>query len=358
MKKRYLCLPVLVLWLGLCAALWLGGTQDISYSERRKLAQFPAFSGQTISQGSFMSGFESFCQDQFPGREAFRTANALFQKYVLGKKDSNGIVLVDGQAMKLEYPLHTDALDANLGKLTAVNRQFLEGAEKIVFTVVPDKAYYLAGSTYPKMDYAALFDRVSGLDFARYVDITDLLHGSDYYRTDLHWNQADILPAANRLCEALGIEAPDGLEETVLGDFYGVYYGQAALPMQADTMTILENDHTRESTVQAYGGKTETAVYDLPLFSGRDAYDVFLSGSSGLLTVTNPLGNPAKKLVVFRDSFGSSLVPLLLQGYGQVELVDIRYLPAAQLGKLVDFEGKDVLFVYSTTVLNTPGIFK
>ena len=65
-----------------------------------------------------------------------------------------------------------------------------------------------------------------------------------------------------------------------------------------------------------------------------------------------------KELIVFRDSYGSSLSPLLAEGYAKVTLVDIRYLPAARLGDFVDFHGQDVLFLYSTAVLNNSDTLK
>lgn len=358
MKKRMIAVPVLALWLALSLGLWLLPRTDVSDTERRKLAQFPTVKVQNVLQGGFMSDFESAAQDQFPGREIFRSVKALFDRYGLAKADSNGIALFSGQMVKIEYPLNESALDADIAKLAAIYNQYLQGANEVIFCVVPDKALYLQGGKLPAMDYDRLFDAFQGAEIGRFVDIRGLLGYESYYKTDLHWNQKEILPVAQTLCAALDIPAPEGLQEKDLGSFYGVYKGQSALPAQKDTMTVLTNDLIEGCSVMAYGAKEETKVYDLEKFSGRDPYDVFLSGANGLLTVTNPKGQPGRKLVVFRDSFGSSLVPLLLQGYETVELVDIRYLPASRLGEVMDFAGKDVLFLYSTTVLNTPGIFK
>ena len=59
-------------------------------------------------------------------------------------------------------------------------------------------------------------------------------------------------------------------------------------------------------------------------------------------------------MVVFRDSYGSSLVPLLVQEYATVTLVDIRtnYIMPERLGSFMEFNGQDVLFMYSSLVLN------
>lgn len=78
---------------------------------------------------------------------------------------------------------------------------------------------------------------------------------------------------------------------------------------------------------------------------------MFLSGSLSLITIENPQATRDKKLILFRDSFGSALAPLLISGYREITLVDIRYIHPDHLGQFVDFEGCDVLFLYSTLVL-------
>ena len=60
-----------------------------------------------------------------------------------------------------------------------------------------------------------------------------------------------------------------------------------------------------------------------------------------------------KKLYLFRDSFSSSLAPLLVGGYSEIYLIDIRYVMSDYLDLFLSFEeGQDILFLYSTEVLN------
>ena len=82
-------------------------------------------------------------------------------------------------------------------------------------------------------------------------------------------------------------------------------------------------------------------------------YDLFLSGSRSLLRIDNPDALWDRTLVVFRDSFGSSIIPLLAESYRTVYAVDIRYLASDRLGRVVEFpDDTDVLFFYSATVLH------
>ena len=92
--------------------------------------------------------------------------------------------------------------------------------------------------------------------------------------------------------------------------------------------------------------------------NGRDPYEMFMSGSDALLTVENPNCNNDKHLIMFRDSFGSSISPLFIESYSKITLIDIRYISSDMLGQFVNFENSDVLFLYSTLVLNNSLSFK
>ena len=75
---------------------------------------------------------------------------------------------------------------------------------------------------------------------------------------------------------------------------------------------------------------------------------MYLSGPAPVLKITNPSYEGERRLVLFGDSFSSSLAPLLAEAYSEIDLVDIRYIDPDLLGDLIEFENADVLFLYST----------
>ena len=161
--------------------------------------------------------------------------------------------------------------------------------------------------------------------------------------------------AAQAICEAMGVSgfAADELTQTAVErPFYGVYHGQAALPMDAEELRVMRGDILDGCTVYNFVNDAYTPVYDRERLEGKDMYEAYLSGAQSLLRIENPNAATDRELVVIRDSFGSSLVPLLAQDYKTVTLVDIRYINAQLVGRYVDFAGKDVLFMYSSLVLN------
>lgn len=361
--KKYQTIFILVLWAGLTLTAWLRPAGEMSQAERRPLAQMPEFSLSALESGQFREKFEDYSLDQFPLRDGFRTLKSLFHSQVLGMKDNNGIYLTKGIAVKQEYPLNETSLDAAIRKFDTIHENFL-GESRCFFALVPDKGYYLAEpSGHLAMDYEALYAKLeAGLPWAAQIDLRQALTAGDYYRTDTHWRQECLLPAATAICDALGVTAPKGEDYSRIQSerpFYGVYYGQAALPMEPDTLTWLENETLRQCAVYDYETGKTGAVYDTAkLTESRDPYDVFLSGARALLTIENPNAKTDRELIVFRDSFGSSMVPLLLEDYAKVTLVDIRYVSSAKLDSFLDFHGQDVLFLYSTLVLNNSASLK
>ena len=355
---------LVALWLVLTGFAWFAPAKEMSESERRPLDQMPEISVETLLNGKFMGAFEDYTLDQFPLRDTFRTVKALFHNYVLQQSDNNGIYLADGYAAKLEYPLSQDSLDHALMRFRFVYDTYLKDTGSRVFmSVIPDKGYYLAEENgYLAMDYAAMMEAFrEGMPWATHVDITGTLGKESYYFTDTHWRQETILSAAERLCAALGTTPfdRDGFTQTALErPFYGVYYGQAALPMEPETLYIMENEILSQCRVYDHETGLYTDIYNMDMLGSKDLYDVFLSGAKSLLTIENPNATTDRELVVFRDSFGSSMVPLLVRDYAKVTLVDIRYLSSQLLGRFMEFNGQDVLFLYSTLVLNNSTTIK
>lgn len=347
---------VAAVWLVLAVWAWLSPADTHSASERRALAQFPELSWGQLMGGKFMSEFESYTLDQFPMRDSFRGLKAQVHYNLLWQQDNNGIYLSQGHAAKLEYPLNEASVDHALKVFQKVYDKYLQNSQ-VYLAVVPDKGYYLTETgNYPAMDYDALFEKMkTGMPYASYVNLTDTLEMEDYYRTDTHWRQEALLHTATTVCRAMDAAVPTPRDYTATAadvPFYGVYYGQAALPMEPDTLYTMESELLKSCRVFNYETGQYGIVYDRTKLAGDDLYEVFLSGPVSLLTIENPQATTDRELILFRDSFGSAIAPLLVQGYKTVTLVDIRYISSAMLDRFIDFHGQDVLFLYSTLVLN------
>lgn len=329
-----------------------------SESERRPLAQFPEnITWNGVVDGDTIEKFEDYAVDQFPLREFFRTLKAKFALNVLGLKENNGLAVQDGFIAKIEEELNPDLLNYSIGRLEYIYNKYLaeNGGNKYVM-LVPDKNYYLGEDYgYPSPDYKALAELIQErLPGMTYVDIFGALSLEDYYRTDTHWSQEKLEGVVDVLAQAMGISdrLSGQYEKHELEGFKGVYYGQSALNPKPDQLVYLTNDILESCTVFDYETNKTYGIYNFEAFEGKDGYDFFLSGTRALLRIDNPNATTDKELVIFRDSFGSSLAPLLVEGYKSIYLVDIRYVMPDLVGKMIDLEGKDVLMMYSALVLN------
>ena len=345
-----------VVFVSLTMASWLLPPQEFSDNERRKLAQRPKFSPDTMSDGSFMMEFEKYTLDQFPLRDQFRTLKAYTTYDVFGQLDNHDIYIQDGYAAKLEYPLQMDSLEHAADRFAYIYEKYLAGKEmNIYLSIVPDKSYFLAEKHgYLSTDYEKLFHVMRNhMNYADYIDITGTLDITDYYKTDTHWRQEKLPETAAVLAEGMGTSISGAYTEYALDvPFYGVYYGQSALPLPPETLYYLSNDVLDGCIVTNHEDQTMGSIYNMEKKSGKDPYEIFLSGPRSLITIENPNCESDKELVIFRDSFGSSIAPLLSEGYAKITLVDIRYLRADLLERFIEFKNQDVLFLYSTSVLN------
>lgn len=348
-----------VLVFGLSAAFLLLPDNAVSGTERRKLKQLPVLSSKTVFSGEFIKDMEAYMLDQFPARDIFRSVNAITRFNIMAQKDVNGLYTVNGGLYKREYPLNTAQIHYAADNMNRIYNDYLTGMN-VFYSVIPDKnAFEASENGYLSIDYTKMMslfcDRVENMD---YIDIWDCLTVDDYYRTDTHWRQERLFPAAWRLSEALKVEITleSGYTRTIHSPFYGVYYGQSAMPAKPDELVYLTNDIIDNTVVWSAETNNTYSVYDTDKLYGMDAYDVFLSGAQALLTIDT--GGAGRELVIFRDSYGSSIAPLFLGAYSKITLIDLRYINSALLGEFITFEDQDVLFLYSTGLINNGMLLK
>lgn len=337
---------------------------EISYSERRKLQKPPSFTIENLLSREYFESYEKYFLDQFPFREYFRSIKATTRLNIFRQKDNNSIYVVEGSINKMEYPMNEKAIRNAANKLNEVYRKYLQGMD-VSYAIIPDKNYFMASDNgYLAMNYDRLIELMNeNIQNMKYIDLFDQLDLDDYYRTDIHWRQESIVDVAGLLTEKMkegeNIQSTVKYTEKSLYPYYGSYYGQAALKLTPDKLIYLTNEMIENATVYDHIDETYSQVYAEDKFGNIDSYDVFLSGAKSILTITNPISSSDEELIIFRDSFGSSIAPLMLNEYARITLVDLRYLGTNLLGNYIDFsKNQDVLFLYNTIIINNSYMLK
>lgn len=363
MKDKLIVIIFSACFFALSITAWVKPSKDISDTELRKLAKKPQISIESIMSGKYTKDFEAYSLDQFPLRDELRALKAYTYLSIYQRKDNNGIFLNNGYVSKLEYPYKKESIDYALSRFNYVYESFIkEGGSKVYVTVVPDKSLFLAeDSQVLCMDYEELFKDVKvGMDYAEYIDIAPLLNVNMYYKTDPHWDNSSLKPVADYILKEMGGE---GNNTYIKGsafekDFKGVYFGQAGVKLSSEEFNVLWPERCEDIKVMDLQNQKEIPMYDFEKLDSRSEYDVFLGGPLSLVTIENSKAKGDRELIIIRDSFASALAPLFTPEYKKITLVDIRYLNGSQLGNYVDFNGQDVLFLYSTSVLNNSSTIK
>ena len=335
--------------------------ESISLAERRKLALFPTISFEEIINTKFMSKFEVYLADHFPFREGFRQIKSNFSLSLLHKKELEGIYKVEDHLSKLEFPLNEEQVLIGAKKFNEIYAQYLKGL-KVYYAVIPDKNYFLAEQNgYPSMDYMLLKSLLNEhIQNMTEIELFDCLEIDDYYKTDPHWKQDKLEKVLLRLQEKMSFTSTpfSAYDKLIFAPFNGAYIGQSALNIPSEAIMYMIDDIIAKATVFNVEQSETTDVYTPRANTTLDGYSIFLNGAAALEIIENSNSKSGKELIIFRDSFASSLTPLLIGAYDKITLVDLRYMPSDLLNEYITFDEQDVLFLYSTLVLNNSSMLR
>lgn len=336
----------------------------VSYLERRYLAQAEDITFENIKNGEIVTQIESYALDQFPFRDELRNIKAFANYNIFMKQENQNIIVVDGSMYEIKSSYNYDNAKNTISKINSVAENLFND-NNCYFALIPDKSCYLDmnGNEY---DYSIIEDAVTGnlSKEISYIPIYDTLTNKDYYKTDLHWSQDKIIDTSNRIIEYLDVtdvSNPTEYVSYIIDDYHGSYAVRSALSYIKDDIVYMSNERINNSLVYNYETNLTTAVYDLDKLTDKkslDKYDIFLSGASPLLKVTAP-DKTGKTLILFRDSYGSSIAPLLLEYYDTIYLIDLRYINSSLIENFIEIKPEyDVLFLYSTSMIEISGNFK
>lgn len=335
--------------------------KTISVSERRKLKQLSSLLDASILDSNFTNKFEEYAVDQFPMRDFFKTVKSYVKLNIMLQKDNNKLVIKDDYIYSLDYPLNLNSIDNITSKITSLCEKYFNKNNNIYYSIIPDKNYFLSDD-YIKIDYKKLEDLMKeNLKNYQYINIIPLLNLDDYYKTDTHWKQENLEKIAKKIdIEINGketIKAP--FIQKKKGEFFGVYYNQLGIKTMPDEINYLTNEILENCNTYNYETNKFSKIYNEEKWiSSLDKYDFFLSGATPMIKIDNPNSKNEKELIIFRDSFGSSLIPLLVEAYSKITVIDTRYILPDYLEKYIQIKNQDVLFLYSTLIINKSNSLK
>lgn len=332
--------------------------QEKSEWENRYLSLKPSFGIETLKDGSFMSDFEGYVNDQILFRDELIKIKAVCESGML-KITNNGIAKgKDGYLFTEDYSKGTV-----FKKNGQIIKQFASETERNINVIVAPNACGIISDKVPtgmpvlnQEDLIKDFqDEISLLSNVRVVDLLEVLkvHKSEelYYKTDHHWT-TDAANYAYSEYSGKNINS-ESLNALFVEDFYGTLYAKyKGIMVSPDTIKYYDFKIDR-----AVFGNIETDVlYDMDKTQVFDKYGMFLYGNYGVSTIESGNDN-GKEIIVFKDSYANCFVPFLTTEYDKIILVDLRYFGDSVQELLKENPYADILFLYNFDFLNEDNHF-
>jgi len=330
---------------GICLGIIFTPKAEISYDENRVLAKLPELNYDTYVSGSFMTDFESWLSDHFVLRKQFIRLRNSIEK-ISGRRVIGGVYTDKDMMIQLFAPN---------GEITEKNTEYINAFAKDrdnVYCLIAPTAQEVYSDRLP--DYLGITDEgeyirtfYSALEGVKTADVCaalkDSRDGYIYFRTDHHWTADGAEIAYSVLADVIGFAPADKnsfTRENAADGFLGTLYSKTLdKSVEPDSITLLRFDS--DVNLKADGKN----YYHTEFLTQKDKYSVFAGGNGGVVKVTGGAGN--KKLLLIKDSYANSMVPLLSLEYGEITMIDLRYATAAQLGGLGADEFDDILILYN-----------
>ncbi|MBR6766522.1 MAG: hypothetical protein IKM02_01075 [Clostridia bacterium] len=357
MKNRFLKSILILLF---CAYIFAFGVlyiilpgTDFSEKEKRALAAFPEVSLETVLNGSFESGFETWLSDHLPGRDGFVGMNSVYE-LASGRNGLSGVIASDGALYAAPEVFSAENV---LRKCDIISRFAQSSGLPVDMMLIPTAGYMHEDSLpalhagYHDSEVASL---VSGaLDPSiNFIWPEEALRASLddglYYNTDHHLTARGSYAAAGLYMDALDKSLPgiDNYDIEAAEAFYGSMYAKAGLwYTKPDAIELWRSKNLGNVTVSFDDREPSDSLFFPEHLSEMDKYPVFLDGNHGLVTIENDAGS-GESLLIVRDSFGHCFAPFVADVYSRVTLVDLRYYRKGVSNLAAEVNADRVLVLY------------
>lgn len=266
--------------------------------------------------GKLNRDFFKDCGDYFSYNFGFRqnfvTADARLKSGLFSTSDQDNVVLgrngwlYYGSSMDDYYGYETMSdkdIEKAVKNLSEIQKELNDKGIRFVFTIAPNKnslyPQYMPGGydTTPDKRNSVRLRKALEKSDVNYVDLYCLFENTDevlYHKTDSHWNNKGAAMVCNKLLKAAGKDCTDysnvpyKIKNDFTGDLFSMLY-----PTDKGTDPEVYYDVKRSYT------------YDQPIESTYDPE----------IETTNH--DKTGSLVMFRDSFGNSLLPFVADEYGK-----------------------------------------
>jgi len=313
--KKILSAAFCGLFLLVCIVFALGAlqAQDSAEAEGRELAAFPELKKEGSFNTAFFTEFDAWLTDRFMFRQTLVTLNSLVREHVFRTGSDEVIVGKDDFLFLAEtaadYTGESSLSDAEIDSIASALQSLSDYADqhgsRLLVAIAPNKNTVYPDrmpSVYRRTEEATNMDRLYAALGERgvlYTDLRETFRDAPvqlYHSRDTHWNSEGARLAYCAILADAGIVRPDYTEfalkttEGFVGDLDGLLY---------PSLSLTDQDQVRDFDFSAQ------FIYTTPYQTAMD------------MTIATR-GRGEGKLLVFRDSFGSALIPYFSSAFSEV----------------------------------------
>lgn len=356
MEKKIQKITVLFFacWIGFFFLAFLGiKPKAFSEIENRYLAQQPQFSYDRFLSGKYTSQLEDYIIDQFPWRTMWVQLKSALS-YGSGQLENNGIYLGKEETLIPQVLLvDKEAFQSNIEKM----KQFQHQNPSLEFSwIIVPPVSTVAQSLLP--DFAVNVDQKEWLNEIQptidgWVDLSELNHPQQFYKTDHHWNEQGAYAAYESFAQHKNL-SPQEFEWSAVGfNFKGTSSSSAAVMWtEGDTIYKIEPKDKIVSSVTYEDGTKWTSLYHPERLKEKDQYTYYLDGNHSFVQIQNQgVLQDQGTLLILKDSYAHVFIPYLASHYSEIIVVDLRYYNSSVSSLLESVEVDEVLYLYGVDTL-------
>lgn len=203
-------------------------------------------------------------------------------------------------------------------------------------------------------DEGAILDKMATFmpDSVNFVNLKNVLreHANEYlyFKSDHHWTHLGAYYAYSEFAKSIGLTPTDlnAFEKQVLTTSYigsmAKYTGVEQVKSFYDTIDAYLPTKSCTMTINSTAGIVKR---DYCIATHYTTYTAFLRGDNAFTVINVPSNPQDKSVLVIKDSFGNAFVPYLTEHYGNIYVVDPRYVSMDLYEQFKDTNLTDIIFL-------------
>ena len=352
MKK--LTIFVIVIVLSFTIFFLVAPKKSFSLLENRTLESKPVFKVEDVINGKYMNKIENYISDHFPIKNTFLYIKTFIFR-IIGFDEINDVYMGKDNYLIENYPEidYKDELVTNLNDF----KDKVNVSLKLM--IVPTKSEVLKEKLPSNSKVVDEEKEISYICRNVNIDCIDILSALKeekdntqlFYKTDHHWTSMGAYFAYKEYIKD-SIELNNLHLKEITNDFLGSTYSKTTnYNQEKDSIFIFEGTSNLEVEYTDKNVKT-SSLYNFDYLDKKDKYSLFLDNNHDLIKIINNDVDDSYLLVI-KDSFANSLIPLLINHYHEIDVIDPRYYKRSISKYISDNKIEEVLIIYNYGTLAT-----